>query len=91
MPDDTLLIVEMADSSIREDRGRRRSRYAKAGIPEYWIVNLQDDVIEVYSEPVGAGYSTTRLAKPGEVLPLPGGLSGQIAVDTVLRLDLKAI
>ncbi|MGA7729804.1 MAG: Uma2 family endonuclease [Chloroflexia bacterium] len=90
MPEDTLLVIEVADSSLREDRGRKRAGYARAGIPEYWIVNLQDDIIEVYSNPMGASYNTTSLAKPGDILVLPGSLTGSIAVDDVLRTDLKS-
>jgi len=53
--------------------------YAEAGVPEYWIVNLVDGVLEVYREPHGAAYRDTRHAGPDElVTPVaaPGGAVG---------------
>jgi Uma2 family endonuclease len=52
-PADVALVVEVADSSLRRDRGFKKVIYAKAGIAVYWIVNLADRQIEVYSEPHG--------------------------------------
>ena len=51
-PDETLLVIEVADSSLRKDRGRKLRMYARAGIFEYWIVDLNADRIEVYRDPV---------------------------------------
>jgi Uma2 family endonuclease len=45
------LIIEVAESSLRFDRGAKGSLYARAGIEDYWIVNLVDRVVEVYREP----------------------------------------
>jgi Uma2 family endonuclease len=45
------LVVEVADTSVRFDRSVKASLYASAGIPEYWIVNVADRVIEVHREP----------------------------------------
>jgi Uma2 family endonuclease len=45
------LVVEIADTSVRFDRSVKASLYASAGVPEYWIVNLADRVIEVHREP----------------------------------------
>lgn len=45
------LVVEVADSSLSYDRGEKLKRYATAGIPCYWIVNLSADVVEVYTHP----------------------------------------
>ena len=56
-PSDTALVVEVADSSLAKDRRRTRS-YGPAGIPVYWIVNLVDRSVEVYSDPGPDGYAT---------------------------------
>ena len=72
------LIVEMADSSLDFDRGYKASLYARAGIEDYWIVNLVDRVLEVYrdpdpdpSAPYGWRYrSVVTLAPPSAVVPL---------------------
>ena len=46
------LIVEVAETSLYYDRGRKASAYARAGLPDYWIVNLVDWRVEVYRRPV---------------------------------------
>ena len=50
--EDVLLIVEVADTSLEEDRLIKLPRYADSGIPEVWIFNLIDDIVEVYREPL---------------------------------------
>jgi Uma2 family endonuclease len=76
-PGTALLVVEVADDSLRFDRRTKLALYARSGIPEYWIVNLQDAVVEVFREPdVPAGsYRATQVARRGETLTpaiLPG-------------------
>ena len=44
---DVLLLIEVADSSLAYDRGEKRRRYRDAGVSDYWIVNLQNDTLEV--------------------------------------------
>jgi Uma2 family endonuclease len=51
-PTTAKLIVEIADSSLAYDRSRKAALYAEKQIPEYWIVNLQDRLLEVYRHPV---------------------------------------
>jgi len=46
--EDALLLVEVADSSLSEDRGRKRAAYARAGILQYWIVDLKARKVETY-------------------------------------------
>ena len=50
-PSRALLVVEVAESSLVFDRDSKGSLYARAGVAEYWIVNLIEDVVEVYREP----------------------------------------
>ena len=50
-PTTALLVVEVAASSLPQDRLTKARIYAAAGVPEYWIVNLRDDVVEVYRAP----------------------------------------
>jgi Uma2 family endonuclease len=58
------LVVEVSDSTLRDDRGLKKQIYAHARIPEYWIVNLIDQQLEVYQRPTGsalkADYEVTR-------------------------------
>jgi Uma2 family endonuclease len=58
--------------------------YAQAGIPEYWIVNLRDEVIEVYRNPTAGAYALTSKARRGETLALTGGLEGGVQVSDIL-------
>lgn len=69
-PRNAALVVEVAGESLAYDRGIKCARYATAGIPEYWIVNLAEGVIEVSCDPSPATgrYQTTRTCRPGETL-----------------------
>ena len=57
-PGDVGMIVEVADSSVARDRGVKRRVYSRARIPIYWIVNIPEQHVEVYSEPAGSGDDT---------------------------------
>ncbi len=50
-PADIKLIVEVADSTLLRDQGAKARLYGSAGIPEYWIINLVENRLEVYTEP----------------------------------------
>ena len=74
-PDDVLLLIEVADTSLDFDRNVKAPLYAQSGIAEYWIVNLPERIVEVHREPAGAQYAQVRRAGPGEaldILMLPG-------------------
>lgn len=64
-PDDTLLVIEVADSSLDYDRAKLRF-YAEAGMREVWIVNLQDEQVEIYRTPRGSTYDVVRTVTRGE-------------------------
>lgn len=65
-PEDLLLVVEVADTSLAYDRDRKIPRYALAGIDEAWLVNLKDDAIEVFREPTPNGYSQRMELRRGD-------------------------
>ena len=77
-PSRAALIVEVAESSLAFDRIQKGSLYARAGIADYWIVNLEDRIVEVYRKPgpdltapFGWRYTAvTRLRQPDSVTPL---------------------
>jgi Uma2 family endonuclease len=58
--EDVYFLIEVADTSLSDDRGKKLALYASRGIPEYWIVNLLDQQIEVYTDPKGSEYLTRR-------------------------------
>jgi Uma2 family endonuclease len=82
--EDVLLLVEVAQSALEYDRGDKLALYAEAAISEYWVVNLIDLVIEVYTNPSEGKYQSVKVARRGEILPLPNGLEGTIAVEDIL-------
>ena len=53
---DVLLVVEVADTTVVTDRSVKLPLYARAGVPEMWLVNIPDGRVEVYSEPSGDSY-----------------------------------
>ena len=77
-PSKPALIVEVADESLAKHRFFKGALYARAGIADYWVVNLVDEVLEVYREPVRAPsrrywwkYGSVKLLKRGaKVAPL---------------------
>jgi len=76
-PSRPLLLVEVAETSLAIDRVRKGSLYARAGIADYWVVNLSEELLEVYREPVrpspGSAWkydSVRRLGRDAIVTPL---------------------
>jgi Uma2 family endonuclease len=89
-PADIGLVVEVADSSLAVDRADSHRIYARAGVPEYWIVNIPDRQVEVYTLPQPAAdppaYAARTDYRPGEAVPvvLDGTTVGTVAVADVL-------
>jgi Uma2 family endonuclease len=89
-PEDTALVMEVADATLRRDRGLKKRLYARAGVPVYWIINLVKSQIEVYTEPdqqsVPPDYRLRRLYREGDRIPivLDGTEVGQILVSDIL-------
>lgn len=69
-PDRAFLVVEVCHSSGHNDRVIKTRIYANAGIPEYWIVDVDKQVIEVYTEPRAGGYASKRIVREGVLHPL---------------------
>ena len=70
-PDDVLLLIEVADSSLEIDRDVKLARYAGAGIPEVWIVNVRARQVEAYADPVDGTYRSRRVVTAdGSISPL---------------------
>ncbi len=89
-PGDVALVVEVADSSLADDRRRKRRIYGRAGVTVYWIVNLVDRQVEVHTEPSGPadspGYGRHEVFGPDAEIPviLDGREVGRVAVCDVL-------
>ena len=76
-PTAALLVIEVCGSSLRKDRIVKGRIYSRAGIPEYWIVNLTDRCIEIYRDPDGeAGAYRTSLRVPVGEEARPASVAG---------------
>jgi Uma2 family endonuclease len=70
-PDRALLICEVSDTTLAYDRGRKLAAYARAGVPEYWILDLNSETLEVFRQPENGGYSVSlALRADDRVAPL---------------------
>jgi Uma2 family endonuclease len=82
-PEDVLLLIEVSDSTLEADRQIKIPLYARAGVPEVWIVNLNDEHIETFADPSGYTYKTVATFSRGEEIQ-----SRSLAA---LRLDVSEI
>jgi Uma2 family endonuclease len=83
-PSDVLLVIEVADTTADYDRRVKIPRYARAGVREVWVVDLNERVIDVYARPVTGEYRDQRRVGPGESLVIPGVPGQQLAVGDLL-------
>lgn len=91
VPDDVAIVIEVSDSTLRRDRGRKKRIYARAAVPVYWIVNLIDRQVEVYTAPSGPDaaepdYAQMQTYGPNDALPvvLDGTEVGRLTVHDLL-------
>ncbi len=70
-PEDILLIIEVSDTTLDYDRDVKLFMYARFGIPETWIVNIQERHVEVYDQPSDGEYQRSRIAGLDRILTLP--------------------
>lgn len=90
-PERPLLLVEVADSSLRFDRREKESLYARGGVQDYWIVNLVDRVLEVHRTPIqddaavyGWSYQSVERLIPGATVALLALPSIRVGVSELL-------
>jgi Uma2 family endonuclease len=88
--EDLALVVEVADATLAQDRRLKRRIYARAKVPTYWIVNVVDRQVEVYTAPSGPSpepaYGNREDFKPGTAIPLKtnGAEIARLMVDELL-------
>lgn len=83
---DVALVTEISDSTLRADQEEMRPIYAASRIPFYWIINLMDHQVEVYSDPEGREYRTSQVYTREREVPLilDGVVVGRIRVANLL-------
>jgi Uma2 family endonuclease len=67
-PAEILLLIEVSETSLAYDRDHKAFSYARAGVPECWIVDLNSGEVLVLRSPAPAGYQIVRRRRPGEML-----------------------
>ena len=73
-PDEAALVVEVSHSSLSFDLGRKLRLYARATVPEYWVIDIPHECIHVYRAPLGDGFSSaTRHERGSTIKPLRAG------------------
>jgi Uma2 family endonuclease len=85
-PADVAVVIEISDSTLSKDRGEKRVNFAKGGIGVYWIVNLIDRQVEVFTLRRRGGYGKPRVFKEGQSVPvfIDGTEVGRIVVSEIL-------
>jgi len=78
---DVLLVIEVADTSITYDREEKLPRYALSGIPEVWLIDLNQQVVEQYTQPRNGTYRTKLTLERGDTLSAQSVSGLRLAVD----------
>jgi Uma2 family endonuclease len=83
-PTTALLVIEVSHHTLRRDKGLKALLYARAGVPDYWVVNLVDDEIVVSRDPGPDGYASQVTYHRGNTINLRAFPDIQLTVDELL-------
>ena len=83
-PTDTLLVMEVADSSLEFDRGRKVHIYGRAGVPQTLVTNLRGDCVEGFEQPGPEGYARHTIYRRGDKIRLVALPDLEVAVEDLL-------
>lgn len=67
-PQEALILIEVSESSLPYDRGRKLAAYARNTVPEYWLIDLIAETVEVYRDPRGDRYASMSALKRGDTV-----------------------
>ncbi len=86
--EDIILVIEISDSTLKYDKETKLSLYAEAGINNYWIINLVDNHLEVYSNPFADnqgkfGYKNINIVLPDETIFIPDFIKVSLELDSI--------
>jgi len=71
-PEQIVLLVEVADTTLAYDLGSKASLYAQAGIPEYWVMDVRGRQLHQHRQPAGDRYASVTILDAGATLQAPG-------------------
>ncbi|MDZ8109136.1 MAG: Uma2 family endonuclease [Nostoc sp. DedQUE12a] len=83
-PQDIFLLIEVADSTIEYDREEKIPLYAQANIIEVWLVDINEEIVEVYQQPTAAGYQLMQKFASSQTLSIPDFPDVNINVNEIL-------
>ena len=83
-PDETLMVIEVSDTTLAYDRGTKVNLYAQANIPETWVMNLVEDCIESFTGPGPNGYANHTIYRRGDKISPSTLPDVEFAVDDLL-------
>ena len=81
---DVLLAMEVSDSTVKYDRDIKFPRYAENGILESWLIDLENDRIEIHTQPTAKGYKLVKILHRGDIAESTTFEEIKIAVDDIL-------
>ncbi len=84
-PEDIFLLVEVADTTVETDRNVKIPLYAEGGNSEVWLVDINDQCVEIFREPVSTGYQNVQKLQRGQTLFIQAFPDININVDKVMR------
>jgi Uma2 family endonuclease len=82
-PQDIFLLIEVADATVMYDREAKIPLYAEAHIIEVWLVDINEQIVEVYQQPAAAGYQHIRKFTSGQTLSIPAFPNMNISVNDI--------
>lgn len=83
-PSEIILVIEVSDSTLKYDRNTKLLLYAEAEIPEVWIVNLPNNIVEIHQKPSNGIYQLTKIFKRGEIIESEMLPDLRLGVDEIL-------
>ncbi|QIR35624.1 Uma2 family endonuclease [Tolypothrix sp. PCC 7910] len=83
---DIFLLIEVADSTIEYDREQKIPLYAEANIIEVWLVDINEQIVEVYQQPTAVGYQFMQKFASGQTLSIPGFSDVNITINEILGI-----
>ncbi len=83
-PEDVLLLIEISDSTLDYDRNEKLAIYAESEIPEAWLVNIPERVVEVYTDPTDGVYRSVRVFGPGDAISPMAFPDISLSVDQII-------
>jgi Uma2 family endonuclease len=81
---DCMLVIEVADTSAEFDRQIKMPRYARAGVTELWLVDLERDVVVVYQDPAGDAYQRVQVFRRSETIAIGAAQGTPVPVTSIL-------